>query len=346
MTRQERIEAVERLGYSRREAVFLVLAALHSGYFLRRQFSSFVISGRGGVEGRLIDKLVGRGHARYVALVSRNHLFHLAGKGLYAAMGEEGHPNARVKPANAIRVRLIGLDYILANRDQEFLAGEQERLEYFRSCPGADAAVLPRKVHHHANGTVTTHYFAEDFPIGVRPGPGAPGGGATVSFCYVGTGVEPVSMFRRYVRRYRSLIESTDGGHVVFIAEDDRHFQLAHAAFDQIWSRNRPVENEAESQAPSLQRYFQLRGRYEEGLFHVLTTHELQQLRLGRDQFGSAHFEALFERWRREGDAVLIEAAGGSPEGASDAPPVTVSLTTWSPKQRFNLFGSVWGSHE
>ena len=38
MTRMEQISAVEQFGYTRREAEFLVTAALHSGYFLTRQF--------------------------------------------------------------------------------------------------------------------------------------------------------------------------------------------------------------------------------------------------------------------------------------------------------------------
>jgi hypothetical protein len=41
MTDAERINALQALGYNEREAAFLCLAALHSGYFLRRQYHSF-----------------------------------------------------------------------------------------------------------------------------------------------------------------------------------------------------------------------------------------------------------------------------------------------------------------
>jgi hypothetical protein len=37
MTDAERIKALQALGYNKREAAFLCLAAPHSGYFLRRQ---------------------------------------------------------------------------------------------------------------------------------------------------------------------------------------------------------------------------------------------------------------------------------------------------------------------
>ena len=41
-TGDERIARLEELGYTEREAAFLVLAALHSGYFLRRQYQEFL----------------------------------------------------------------------------------------------------------------------------------------------------------------------------------------------------------------------------------------------------------------------------------------------------------------
>ncbi len=38
MSSAERIAALKGLGYTEREAAFLCLAALHGGYFLRRQY--------------------------------------------------------------------------------------------------------------------------------------------------------------------------------------------------------------------------------------------------------------------------------------------------------------------
>jgi hypothetical protein len=38
MSPAEQVNAVQRFGYTAREASFLVTAALHSGYFLTRQF--------------------------------------------------------------------------------------------------------------------------------------------------------------------------------------------------------------------------------------------------------------------------------------------------------------------
>jgi hypothetical protein len=39
---EARIQAIEKLGYTRQEAAFLVFVALHGGYFVARQFNRFV----------------------------------------------------------------------------------------------------------------------------------------------------------------------------------------------------------------------------------------------------------------------------------------------------------------
>ena len=42
MTDRERVRALQRFGYAEPEGAFLSLAALHSGYFLRRQYTRFL----------------------------------------------------------------------------------------------------------------------------------------------------------------------------------------------------------------------------------------------------------------------------------------------------------------
>ena len=43
---EEAVESIRRLGYTPEEAEFLMLAAIHSGYFVRRQFSALCPSGK------------------------------------------------------------------------------------------------------------------------------------------------------------------------------------------------------------------------------------------------------------------------------------------------------------
>ena len=63
-TGDERIARLEELGYTEREASFLVLAALHSGYFLRRQYREFLGMSPGHADATLAEKVVAKGHAQ------------------------------------------------------------------------------------------------------------------------------------------------------------------------------------------------------------------------------------------------------------------------------------------
>ena len=64
LTNAERMQALQRLGYTDREASFLCLAALHGGYFLRRQYGQFLGHSLGGTAAALIEKLLAKGHVQ------------------------------------------------------------------------------------------------------------------------------------------------------------------------------------------------------------------------------------------------------------------------------------------
>jgi len=85
MTLEERTTAVQHLGYTEREASFLVDAALHSGYFLMRQFSAT----NGKVADRLAKKLAFYGHATATKCANKTALFHLQAKAVYRALDQE-----------------------------------------------------------------------------------------------------------------------------------------------------------------------------------------------------------------------------------------------------------------
>ena len=60
MTTSERIAALHKFDYDADEAEFLCIAALHSGYFLRRQFLAFVQGTKGWKDVVLVNKLKAR----------------------------------------------------------------------------------------------------------------------------------------------------------------------------------------------------------------------------------------------------------------------------------------------
>ena len=59
----KQIEALVRLGYTREEAHFIYIVALHSGYFTHRQFLQFADINPGKHSHKFVEKLLGQKHA-------------------------------------------------------------------------------------------------------------------------------------------------------------------------------------------------------------------------------------------------------------------------------------------
>src|SRR2546425_1265887 len=95
MTNDDRIKALELFGYDHEEARFLVLVALHSGYFVRRQYLAFVNCSKGSRDDALIKKLTHRGHGEVSVFRHNRMVYHLGAKPLYDTVGERDNRNRR-----------------------------------------------------------------------------------------------------------------------------------------------------------------------------------------------------------------------------------------------------------
>src|SRR5690242_2941666 len=115
LTPKERTQALERMGYSPRESDFVCRAALHGGYFLRRQYCTFLRQSAGGTAAALIDELLAKGHARGTTFAGNVHIYHLCSRPLYAALGQEDNRNRRLGQPSTIKRKLMALDFVLQN---------------------------------------------------------------------------------------------------------------------------------------------------------------------------------------------------------------------------------------
>ena len=166
MSNSERAEAIKTLGYTEREAVFLVVAALHSGYFLRRQYSEFIGKETGGTAAALVEKLVATEHARATTALNNTKLYHLASRPFFSAIGETDNRNRRRHSPLAVKTRLMGLDFVLAHRGYEYLGTEREKVDYFCGRLGFPISALPYKRYISSNTpSTTTRYFVDKYPI-------------------------------------------------------------------------------------------------------------------------------------------------------------------------------------
>ena len=116
------IDTISHLGYSEREATFLYTVGAYSGYFLRRQFNSFVQRERGAIATHFLRKAKRFGHVREIQCEPGRSLYQLYSRPLYRVLGGGDSQNRRAKSTREIRRRLILLDYVLRHLgDGEFL---------------------------------------------------------------------------------------------------------------------------------------------------------------------------------------------------------------------------------
>ena len=166
MTSEDRTRALEGFGYTRSEAAFLCLAALHSGYFLRRQFRRFANASRGYRDDLLIEKILSNKHGQVFTSGKKTIVYHLCSRPFYSAIGQPNNRHRRERPPFAVKAKLMALDYVLANQEHRYLATEEEKVGYFTGELGIKIDSLPTKIYSSRKTESTTdRYFVDKFPI-------------------------------------------------------------------------------------------------------------------------------------------------------------------------------------
>jgi len=236
-TGDERIARLEELGYTEREAAFLVLAALHSGYFLRRQYREFLGMSPGHADATLAEKVVAKGHAQAFSSLGKTLVYHLCTRPFYNAIDEPDNRHRRARPPFAVKVKLMALDYVLAEPGRSFLATEEEKVAFFAGKLGVPNEKLPAKVYRsRTSGSTTRRYFVDKFPISVDGVPGRDR--AVVSFCYVDEGVIATPSLETYLREYADLFRSLGSVRVVYVTTRSMGFAWVERAFRRFLDRS------------------------------------------------------------------------------------------------------------
>ena len=97
----ERVRAIADMGFTERQARFLVVVMRHAGVCLPRQYAGFAGIANGGQKcNAFFARLVRRGLAAAIPCVhNRARLYHVHARGLYAAIGEGSSRYRRPVPA-------------------------------------------------------------------------------------------------------------------------------------------------------------------------------------------------------------------------------------------------------
>lgn len=327
MTPDERVAAVGALGFTSRQARFLVTVALHGGYCVRRQYDAFAGIQYGKSVRDFLDGLVTRNLAtRFVGRADRGHVYHLQARGLYRAIGEEDNRNRRpVSPAQIAR-KLMVLDYVLSRQDLTWYATERDKVDLFARQFGLALDALPRRIFEGATdtGASISRYFVHKLPIGVPADPRIP------HFVYLSTDGSAAAL-HSFLRDHAALFAAVRRW--VLVATGPTAWPGLKPAFDAFLAQPGTTRGIA---LHDLRWFFARRKTIDRGGIAQVPVHELRRFRELRTRLSGPREEAAYASWLTSG--VVPEPETPSPSTASDGALVT-SVLPFSYEQ----FGSLPG---
>ena len=337
MSNAERCEALKKLGYTDREATFLCLAALHGGYFVRRQYCDFIGKEIGGTATALVEKLLAQQYAVAVTALNNTKIYHLASKPFYAVIGETDNRNRREHSALAVKKRLMSLDFVLAHDHYRFLATERERVDYFSGTLGISVSALPYKRYTSPRTpSTTTRYFVDKFPIFLsETGPTEPR--ATPCFCFVDAGSVTLSAFEIYLDQYSALWRCFDRFEIIYVADTKCLYSAAKSKFSDFLRKLESAECDPSAQfAKRIIQHFEARFQYEKGAFSSFNREKLLRLRNEMVEFARPQHQTLYERWKEGGAQSVLHVL--SP-GAQLVVTRQASISVFLVENPYVLFG-------
>ena len=292
MTLTDRVNALQQFGYTIREASFLATVALHSGYFVMRQFSP-----KGGkVADQFASKVMDKQHATRKKFVSNASLYHLKSKTIYQAIQQENNRHRRMHDIGHVRLKVMGLDYVMAHPGFRFLPTEEEKLAYFCGERNIPKGVLPTKTYL-GKGGHTERFFVDKFPVRMDPATGK------VAFCFVDDSPILLLSFETWLTQYDALIREMGNAEVVFISTNPGNFEPARKLFWRQFStmdRAHPTE---------LLAYFELRKKLEAEQFRGASIATLDRFKKLRKAFSDAKFEDRYRTWWKGAEAVEADTS-------------------------------------
>ena len=293
----DRIRALQDLGYTTRESEFLVIAALHSGYFLRREYRDFAGIESGKTAVLLEKKLLEARHALVTTYSFGTQIYHLRSHPFYKAMGEGDNRHRRSRAPLAIKAKLMGLDFVLGHPGNHYLATEAEKRAFFVEQCGVDEETLPGMTYRAKGpGPDERRYFIEKYPLFIANESGS--ARAAVSFCYVDEGVLSTAGFESFLERYSSLFVALARFRLIYVAAESGHVRGARQKFSSFLDR---LGNPAQKRlGRALTDYFQLRKLVESQRYDLLDTADLDRLGTYRKRFGHASIDRRYRGWSEQ----------------------------------------------
>jgi hypothetical protein len=289
---EEHLVRVEALGYTPEEARFLYIVATFSGYFVPRQFLTFVGAKWGKRSDHFIAKIEARGHASWREYLEVGGVYHLFSKTLYRTMDKENLSNRRRHSTDFIRTRLVLLDFVLANQHHDYLETEQDRVAYFTETLGVPKTALPVKSYPGpSRADSALRYFVDKFPLFFDgTGDSVP---RSLNLSYVDAGEPSTAGFTHHLKTYKQLLASLADFHFLYLSNSAVNFPAAERAFGAFARRALTDDPSAD-----LLRYFTLRARWDKKQYGGFSNDEIEWLNEANGRFRGDEIERLYAAWR------------------------------------------------
>ncbi|MCC7241565.1 MAG: hypothetical protein IT180_06545 [Acidobacteria bacterium] len=333
MTLDDRAGALEPFGFSPRQARFLAMAALHSGYCLRRQYAAYAGVRYGKNVRDFLDSLVDRRLAeRFTVRADRGHVYHVCSRTVYRALGQEDNRNRREASAAAIARKVMLLDFVLAHSDVEWLATEADKLDLFADRFDVPRPDLPQRAYASSRpeGGPTVRFFPHKLPVAVVGDP------PIAQFVYsaaehVGGG------FDAFLQDHAGLFGHLAAWTVLVIGPPGLPaLTTCEAAFERFLAK--PTVGLV-LRSDDLRWYVTTRKAVDAGELARLSVTDINRFRALREKFRGPAFDAVYRDWLQRGDTVLA-----GPDRASHAPRRSVGrLVVETLRFDYSQFGSLPG---
>jgi hypothetical protein len=292
MTQEDRVRAMVDVGFTERQARFLVLVLRHAGVCIPRQYASFAGIANGGRRcNAFFAKLVRRRYATVNECVhNRARLYHVHHRPLYSIMGEAtSRYRRRVSPRLAVE-RLMVLDAVLTTPSLEWLTTAAEKAVYLAKL-SANARTESANGQPAERLAEAAPALPSPCPIGVEPD------GRAV-LLYLATEPWPDG-FRSFLQRHARLLRMVPTWtlRLVFPRPVDR----AYDGYQMV------IREELESPLHSatigeLKCYFEHRLKAPREPILPLTQGFLD---VDGEVFGTPRFTEMYQRWLKHGNAVF-----------------------------------------
>lgn len=304
------IQSLEAIGYVQREASFLYLVAVHSGYFLRRQYHRFTQREGGRMAARFLTKTRRHRHVQVIECGQRRHIYHLTAKPVYAALGLAGSQHRRIKSDAYIKSRLMVLDFMLDHLDEDILFTEAAKVDFFTTQCDVKLELLPQS---HVGRPL---YFSEGFPILVSR-IGIP------RFTFFDEGQVGDSRFERFLDQHQPLFSSLGASELIYLADSEANVRRAKAAFERCFpaDRMRGVTPLTPMGVDHFLKFLRAKQFFEAEGGGVLTS-ELAVLREGETLYTTLEHQALYAAWKAGA------TSAGKIRERFQQPPLRLTFTT------------------